>query len=856
MASPVVDILPFVTPVIDQTLTEVEFSIAVDDWNDALSRILKYNNKTFWTELLQNTSLARFLNSFLGEYATFRGGQGDIWVMELREVVRRVLMMYRRIAETISGQDASAVSASLLEDQECNDPGSVLLDLGVISTSVLMDLAGIYGSSDPEGVSKIISSLLQNAPGLINDFRTSTGTVVQIVRRVQKRFEKGVSGETGKSKGKGKGVSPAMSPEPSLLELDQGKIAEAMQYAVALSNISYALDAISTASPLLAYELQQHPLFLECLISCYNYTLPALSKILLNSQVGGQAKAQPTLEFLRQRMLSIVNNILEGICKQHHPFAGHSDALGAGTPADLDEDASAALTDSLCGVIIDLYEESPLQEHMTPMLDAPMILDLEIQFSISDLLTNIIAEIFKGENDRLSHWVVRLRDLREFNPATQSFVYEHNMRKSEKMAREMSSIYINHDKDRSGSTIISDANEQRIQVSPMSIDQEEDYVKRTLLISQLQDLFPDLGDGFLEACLLTYKDDPEMVTMRLLEENLPSDLAMMDRSTARSLPRRVESTPTSMALVKVSTPEEHEEQDLLSTRRNIFDGDAFDVFSGNVVDKSKVSRGKTGPKDAAVVLDDKTFVAQHKSAILQAVDTMYDDEYDDTYDSMGLNSTGADFKLVDDVNLNTDEGVTKNNTGRAQMIDPSVEHEEALINIYMGQKEVFNRSAEARRSKKRQELRNLTKMSDEQLEGWAIMFGRNPRKAEIAQKYEFNGQQTEIERIEPVDKRRGGRLSMGDRSSASNKPQQQQQRASPSEKKPQAPKPQHQQQSKDGAHSSQSQSQQQQQQQQKRTNQPGGPSAQNRAKNERQKASKANHNRRNQHAKKMASMNP
>ncbi|KAG0252640.1 hypothetical protein BG011_006860 [Mortierella polycephala] len=861
MASPAVDILPFVTPVIDQTLTEVEFSVAVDDWNDALSRILKHNNKAFWTEILQNTSLARFLNSFLGEYATFRGGEGDIWVMELREVVRRVLMIYRRIAETISGQDASAVSGSLLEDQDCSDPGSALLDLGIISTSVLMDLAGIYGSSDPEGVSKIISSLLQNAPGLINDFRTSTGTVVQIVRRVQKRFEKGVNGGTGKGKGKGKGVSPAMSPEPGLSELDQGKITEAMQYAGALSNISYALDAVSAASPLLASELQQHPLFLECLISCYNYTLPALSKTLLDNQVGGQAKAQPILESLRQRMLSIVNNILKGICKQHRPLTGHNDALGVDTLAELDEDASAALTDSLCRVIIDLYEESPLQEHMTPMLDAPMVLDLEIQFSISDMLKGIIAEVFKGENDRLSHWVVRLHDLREFNPATQSFVYEHNMRKSEKMAREMSSIYINQDRGRSGSTIISDVNEQHIQVGPMSVDQEEDYVKRTLLISQLQDLFPDLGDGFLEACLLTYKDDPEMVTMQLLEENLSSDLAVMDRSTARSLPHRVEPAPTSMALVKISNPEEHEEHDLLSTRKNIFDGDAFDVFSGNVVDKSKVSRGKTGPEDAAVILDDKTFVAQHKSAILQAVDTMYDDEYDDTYDSMGLNSTGADFKMVDDVNLNTDEGVTKNTTGRAQMIDPSVEHEEVLINMYMGQKEVFNRSTEARRSKKRQELRNLTKMSDEQLEGWAIMFGRNPRKAEIAQKYEFSGRQTEIERAEPTDKRRGGRLPMGDRNPASNKPQQQQQRASPSEKKPQAPKPPRQQQGKDGAHSSQPQPQpqsqsQSQQQQQKRTNQPGGPSAQNKAKNERQKASKANHNRRNQHAKKMASMNP
>lgn len=58
-------------------------------------------------------------------------------------------------------------------------------------------------------------------------------------------------------------------------------------------------------------------------------------------------------------------------------------------------------------------------------------------------------------------------------------------------------------------------------------------------------------------------------------------------------------------------------------------------------------------------------------------------------------------------------------------MDPSIAHEEVLISMYTSNKDVFNRNGEARRSKKRQELRNLTKMSDEQLEGWAIMFGRN-----------------------------------------------------------------------------------------------------------------------------------
>ncbi|KAF9115884.1 hypothetical protein BGX27_005950 [Mortierella sp. AM989] len=838
----VIELLPFVTPLMDQTLTENDFSIAVDDWNESLSRILKHNTKAFWKELLQNASLSRFLNLFLGEYASFRGNRDDIWIMELGEILRRVFMIYRRISTTMTEPEAIAISSELLADQDLNDPGSALLDQGLVSTSVLMDLAGIYGSSDPEGVSRIVGAILQNTPGLISDFRTSTNTVVQIIRRVQKRFEKGVSGGTAKGKGKGKGVSPSVTPEPNTPELDQERLSEVMQYTSALSNVAYALDAVSAASPSLSIELLQHPTFLQCLTGCYNYTLPVLSKVLIDNQSVGDINARPVLSFLRLKILSIVNNILDGIYKQYRPNPSSTEsASGVG------EGAAVALTDRLCEVIMNLYEQSPLQEHMVPMMDAALILDLEIQFLISEKLSNINSELFNGENDRLNHWVVVLSDLQQFNAATQSFIYEYNMRKSEKMARQMSSLYINQDQDRSSTTTISENNAPRILAAPMSVDQEEDYVKRTMLISQLQDLFPDLGDGFLEACLIAFNDDHEAVIMKLLEEDLPSDLAAMDRSTARSMPHRVESTPTSMALVKVPGYEDQQEQDVLSNRRNIFDGDEFDVFSGSAIDKSKISRGgKKGPKDAAVILDDKSFVSQHKSAILQAVDTMYDDEYDDTYDSMGLNSAGADFKLVDDIDANTDEGVTKHAVGRAQMqIDPSIEHEEVLINMYTGQKEVFNRSAEARRSKKRQELRNLTKMSDEQLEGWAIMFGRNPRRMEIAQKYEFSGQQTKIEVSEPGDKRRGGRMPFVDKNATQqgSKPQQ-------GQKKPQ-------QSSKASVPAQQHQQQQGQEQQSKAP--PGGNdknTTRDRVKNERQKSAKANHNRRNQHAKKTALMNP
>ncbi|KAF9581021.1 hypothetical protein BGW38_002112 [Lunasporangiospora selenospora] len=869
-------VLPFVTPLTEPSLSEADFSKAVELWNYSLSRVLRSNLNAFWSEILQNDDLSRFLNAFLGEYAGFRANKNDVWVKALEQVVRRVCMIYRRISETIASPEAQNQTRkwrqqcpqqrpdAQVTDQEDVDPGEALLDQGLLSISVLMDYAGIYGGSDPDRVAKVVGAILQGVPSLVMEFRSTTRTVVQVIRKVQKKLEGCVGGGAGKGKGKGKGkgVSPSISPEPGLCELDREQVEDTMQYACALVDIFYSIDALAAASPRLAKELYQHPLFLQSLSDCYNYTLPSLSKTLLSSSAMAEFKSQPVLEFLRIRMLSIVNNIFNGIYKLHQEALAENASLDEAGRMALDEATTTALTDGLCRV---LFEQSSLQEDSVPMYDAPIILDLEIQFNISEKLADMIVESFNGENDRMNYWVMTLSELCQFNTATKTFIHEHNMRKSERMAKEMSNMYMNQGKERSSSATISDSSYPQITVTPMTFDQEEDYLKRTILISQLQDLFPDWADGFLEACLIAFNDDPEATTMRLLEENLPSHLVTMDRSTPRAPPHQVE---TAVTATQHSTT--LEEQDLLSSRRNIFDGDEFDVFSGKLLDKSKVLHGKKTSTDVEDVLDDKSFVESQKSSILQAVDLMYDDEYDDTYDSVGANNPVTDFRLVDDIDANADE-THASNAKTLGAVDPSVEHEEVLITTYMSEKEVFTRSREARQSKKRQHLRNLTKMSDEQLEGWAVMFGRNPKRDRIAQKYEFKGEQAVIERVEQVDKRRGGRLPPAEKEDHASKPHDRSPKtSSPSQKKPQSPRPQQ----------TKSQNQQHQggrpqgQQSGAKTQSPktsggggggsggggnnnnSGDTARERSTSERQKSSKANHNRRNQHAKKMASMNP
>ncbi|KAB1255344.1 Activating signal cointegrator 1 complex subunit 2 [Camelus dromedarius] len=165
------------------------------------------------------------------------------------------------------------------------------------------------------------------------------------------------------------------------------------------------------------------------------------------------------------------------------------------------------------------------------------------------------------------------------------------------------------------------------------------------LISQVKDLLPDLGEGFILACLEHYGYDPEQVINNILEGRLAPALSQLDRS----LDRQVKPDPTP----------------LLTSRHNVFQNDEFDVFSRDSVDLSRVHKGKRkGENTRSLVNDKREVLAQRQryeqySVVLEEVPLQlgegspyhgddYEDEYDDTYDGnqVGANDADSDDELI------------------------------------------------------------------------------------------------------------------------------------------------------------------------------------------------------------------
>lgn len=249
------------------------------------------------------------------------------------------------------------------------------------------------------------------------------------------------------------------------------------------------------------------------------------------------------------------------------------------------------------------------------------------------------------------------------------------------------------------------------------------HVHRMSLVTQIQDLFPDLGSGFIVKLLDEYHDDTERVIAHLLEDSLPSHLRNIDRTEQVSHPTTVNSLkPIANRAARSTHP-------LPPVRRNIFDNDAFDRLA---ISPSSIHPGHKDPSQTADAILSTKSSRPSKTAILSALAAFDsdDDERDDTYD-------------IGDVGGTVDSAMPGSDEVDADLSD---NNEEALFSAWRMSPEVFNRDANTRRGKARAALKSATAITDEAIEGWAVMIGRDPRRLRrLEAKFaSFSGAQREL----------------------------------------------------------------------------------------------------------------
>jgi activating signal cointegrator complex subunit 2 len=229
------------------------------------------------------------------------------------------------------------------------------------------------------------------------------------------------------------------------------------------------------------------------------------------------------------------------------------------------------------------------------------------------------------------------------------------------------------------------------------------HIHQMSLITQVQDLFPDLGSAFVAKLLDEYSENVEQVIAHLLDDSLPDYLASADRTEQLE-------TSTSHHAPLPHSP--------LPARRNIHDGDALDTLA---VSASQLRLSKGRAADPTSQQDALLPSAANKAAILAALARFDadDDERDDTYDAADVG--GSVDARPDDPALRPDP------TASSGFGDAA---ERALWRAWKRDgAAAFARDAATRKGAARGRLRLESGCTDEVLEGWGAMLAREPVRA-------------------------------------------------------------------------------------------------------------------------------
>ncbi|KAF2723438.1 hypothetical protein K431DRAFT_282899 [Polychaeton citri CBS 116435] len=232
------------------------------------------------------------------------------------------------------------------------------------------------------------------------------------------------------------------------------------------------------------------------------------------------------------------------------------------------------------------------------------------------------------------------------------------------------------------------------------------HIHKMSLVTQIQDLFPDLGAGFVLKLLGEYAEDVEQVTAHLLDDSLPPHLQAADRREEAPVFDTSRQAHVDH-LAPSSTPPPWQEP-FFPERRNIFDNDELDRLD---LDTRHLHIGKKETITSAG--------SGNKAAILSALAAFDsdDDERDDTYDAEDVGGT------VDNTGPEHDAEAASSKPHPSQH-DLDV----ALFPTWKSSPELFGRTFDVRRGQARMALKRETGLTDEAIEGWALMLQRDSRR--------------------------------------------------------------------------------------------------------------------------------
>ncbi|XP_014260275.1 activating signal cointegrator 1 complex subunit 2 isoform X2 [Cimex lectularius] len=440
--------------------------------------------------------------------------------------------------------------------------GSLLYNYTIVSFPILLDVCVVYGESFKDEVHNIINKVFKAQPMYKEDLNNLVQPIKTIFQSLEDLFPERscVPGELTK-------LSDRRVPG---LDMPMSKIQDVILY---LLDVSASLSTFINFYPDAANILHQHKFELN-ISTLYDDVIPSVTNVVKNQcfnddKMSTYFNLMLKINHTRYFLITLFHQCLEPILNS----------------ILLKSDARDPDLTRLCNNFIDTLSNS--------FIHSIFITDYNNKFAIEsdfEMISQICPELDHEKLNFLKHSLLKTC------AAPHSTVPPAEAMPSTSQSTQpvKTDAYANN--------------------SPKPKDNQ-----LAVLIEEVKDILPQLGDGFIERCLVYYKYSSADVINAILEDSLPPSLQSLDRELPY-IPPELENEIQKEAVPTV----------------NILDFNAFNEKPPGE-EMTGYRKKRDDNKSFKDLIDDKSFREEFRNrfselGIIETLVDIYDDEYDDMYD--------------------------------------------------------------------------------------------------------------------------------------------------------------------------------------------------------------------------------
>lgn len=580
---------------VEEYLERASFVANDLDW------LLALPHDKFWCQVIFDESLQKCLDSYLH----YVPRKFDEWVAPTPEVAdmqkhlhRSVFLTFLRMSTHKESKD-HFISPSAF--------GEILYNNFLFDIPKILDLCVLFGKGNSPLLQKMIGNIFTQQPSYYNDLDETIPTILQVFSNILQHC--GLQGD-------GTNTIPQKLGERARLTPSDMPLLELKDIVLYLCDTSTTLWAFLDIFPLACQTFQKHD-FCYRLASFYEMAIPEIESAIKKRRLEDSkllGDMWQRLSHSKKKLMEVFHTILNQICLL--PILESSCDNVQGFIEEFLQIFSSLLQEKR--FLRDYDSFFPVAEDISLLQQASSALDE----TRTAYILQAVESAWEGVDRQ------KIKDIKDPSRAKDS---NNGVTMTAEPVSEMPSSQVENSED-----------DEECMGAAAAVGPAVSGVELDSLISQVKDLLPDLGEGFILACLEHYSYDSERVINNILEDRLAPELSQLDRS----LERQVKPDPTP----------------LLSSRHNVFQNDEFDVFSRDSIDLSRVHKGRRKEETVRSLVNDKQAVVaqwqryQKYSVVVEEVPLQpgeyqaddYEDEYDDTYDGnqVGANDADSDDELI------------------------------------------------------------------------------------------------------------------------------------------------------------------------------------------------------------------